>query len=224
MPRVLLSAFGRLSICSNRCGAHRRPRATFAECASDPPAPPQTSGGAEITQLLQAWEHGDIEARDELFTRVYPELRRIARRHLGRRQTTLQATELLHETYLRVSGQQQLSWQSRLQFFAFASQVARQVLVDRYRRKDSLKRGKGFHQLTLDAERLTAPEAPVDVLALDDALTRLADFDAEAARVVELRYFGGLTLPEIAATLSIGEATAQRRWSMARAWLRRQLS
>jgi RNA polymerase sigma factor (TIGR02999 family) len=166
-----------------------------------------------------------VAARDELFTRVYPELRSIARRQLGgRRQATLQATDLLHETYLRVSGQQQLSWQNRVQFFAFASQVARQVLVDRYRRKDSLKRGKGFQQLTLDAERLTAPEAPVDVLVLDDALTRLAGFDAEAARVVELRYFGGLTLPEIAACLAMGEATAQRRWSMARAWLRRQLS
>lgn len=206
-------------------------RATFAECPSDrgPGGPSTTSAGAEetgadITELLQAWERGEPAARDHLFSRVYPELRRIARRQLaGRGGASLQPTDLLHETYLRVSGQERLSWQSRLQFFAFAAQVARQVLVDHHRRRVSLKRGKGLHRVSLDEERVAGTGLDVDILALDQALERLASFDAAAARVVELRFFAGLTLPEIAAGLGLGEATVHRRWRMARAWLRQEL-
>ncbi|MEM9291701.1 MAG: ECF-type sigma factor [Acidobacteriota bacterium] len=178
----------------------------------------------DITALLKAWERGDLAARDELFSWLYPQLRRIAKRHLAsQREVTLQATELLHETYLRVSQQRRLEWSNRVQFFAFAAQVIRQVLVDRQRRREALKRGRGFLRVEVETDELAAPLGDVDLLALDDALRRLAEVNSQAAQVVELRFFGGLTLPEIAEHLSLGEATAQRRWAMARAWLRREL-
>ncbi len=179
---------------------------------------------AEITTLLRAWEKGDTAAQEALFARLYPELKKIAQRQLRQASgATLQATELAHETFLRLAERQDLSWASRLQFFALAAQVARQVLVDAYRRRRAAKRGGLLVQENLDLDSLAAGGTALDLLALDDALTRLAELDTEAARAVELRYFGGLTIPEIAAFLGTSEATVSRRWQMARAWLRREL-
>lgn len=179
----------------------------------------------EITRLLQAWQAGDQVARDELFARVYPELKKIAQRQLGTAgNATLQATELIHETYLRLTGHQGLVWEGRLQFFALAATVARQVLVDQVRRRAALKRGGAMIRLDGLPEWISQPESKVDLLALDAALKRLQDRDATAARTVELRYFGGLTQGEIAEVLAVSVPTVARRWQMAKAWLRRELS
>lgn len=179
---------------------------------------------ADVTRLLQSWEQGDVAAGDSLFDLVYPELRKIAARQLiGSHHETLQPTELVHETYLRFAANRHLRWSSRLQFYALAARIARQVLVDRYRQKSSLKRGGAFFRLTADPEKLSATGGGIDLLALDEALERLAKVDSVAARAVELRFFGGLTIPEIARVLNVGEATVSRRWQMARAWLRDEL-
>jgi len=186
-----------------------------------PAADPQ-----DITRLLQAWEQGDEEARDALFSRLYPELKRIAGRHLSRAcDATLQVTDLVHETFLRFAAREdELRWASRLQFFALASQIARQVLVDHYRRRQADKREGLLVRDTVAPDEVAAAGTDLDLLALDEALLRLAELDAEAARMVELRFFGGLTIPEIAAFLGISEATVSRRWELARAWLRRELT
>ncbi len=179
----------------------------------------------EITRLLQAWQVGDDRARDELFARVYPELKRIAQRQLGTASdATLQATELIHETYLRMTGHCGLVWEGRLQFFALAATVARQVLVDQHRRRGALKRGGALIRLDGLPDWISEPETEVDLVALDDALRRLEARDVTAARAVELRYFGGLTHPEIAEILGVSVPTVSRRWQMAKAWLRQQLS
>jgi RNA polymerase sigma factor (TIGR02999 family) len=184
----------------------------------------QPEASRDITRLLQAWESGDAAARDALFSRLYPELKKIARRQLAHAAgATLQATDLAHETYLRLAERDDLSWASRLQFFALAAQIARQVLVDGYRRRSSQKRGGLLVQGGIDLDALAPEGGDLDLLALDEALTRLAGIDPEASRTVELRFFGGLTIPEIAAYLGTSEATVSRRWAMARAWLRREL-
>jgi len=188
-----------------------------------------------VTELLRAWGAGDAFAREALVPLVYEELRRQARQALGREGAghTLQATALVHEAWLRLCDQRDAQWESRAQFFAIAAQVMRRVLVDHARTRRALKRGGGAVQVSLgDAENTLAlgagsPDAsPLhveDVLALDDALARLAALDPEKARLVDLRYFAGLSIPEVAAILGVSPATVGREWAVARMWLRREL-
>jgi RNA polymerase sigma factor (TIGR02999 family) len=186
--------------------------------AADHPAP-------AVTELLRAWGAGDAEASEALLPLVYAELRRQARRALRREGEghTLQATALVHEAWLRLDGQHDARWESRTQFLAVAAQMMRRVLVDHARTRRARKRGGGATQVSLgDANQVAAPDN-VDVLALDDALARLATLDPRKARLVELRYFAGLSIPEAAAVLGISPATVGREWVVARMWLRREL-
>jgi len=187
--------------------------------------------GNAVTELLRAWGAGDAYAREALVPLVYEELRRQARQALGREGGghTLQATALVHEAWLRLCEQHDARWESRTQFFAIAAQVMRRVLVDHARTRRALKRGGGAVHVSLgDADRVGASlgavdATSVDVLALDDALARLAAFDPDKARLVDLRYFAGLSIPEAAAVLGVSPATVGREWAVARMWLRREL-
>jgi RNA polymerase sigma factor (TIGR02999 family) len=195
--------------------------------ASSSSGPPTANGHSahDVTALLRAWGAGDALACDELVPLVYSELRRQARRALRREGEghTLQATALVHEAWLRLDGQYDARWESRTQFLAVAAQMMRRVLVDHARTRRALKRGGGGTQVTLgDAVHASAPDA-VDVLALDDALARLAVMDPRKAQLVELRYFAGLSIPETAAALGVSLATVGREWAVARMWLRREL-
>lgn len=178
-----------------------------------------------ITQLLSAWSEGDREALGELVPLVYDELRRLADRALQRerRNHTLDPTGLVHEAYMRLSDQNRMRWQNRSQFMAVASQLMRRVLVDHARRRLAGKRDGG-ERLTLD-EGLAAgrDERLVDVLMLDQALTRLQALDERQGKLVELRYFAGLKVEEVAEVLEISTRTVKREWAMARAWLKREL-
>jgi RNA polymerase sigma factor (TIGR02999 family) len=182
---------------------------------------------ADVTRLLARWSRGEQEALDELLPLVYGELRRMAGRQLRaeRQEHTLTPTALVHEAYLRLVGQRRTSWRSRAQFFAIAARLMRRVLVDHARARLADKRGGGLVVVPLeqagDPEAAASPLA--DVLAVDEALTRLAALDADQARLVELRFFGGLTVEEIAPLLGRSERTVKREWRLARAWLFRDL-
>jgi len=196
----------------------------------DSPTPPTPLPGAlkghEVTELLHAWGAGDAKASEALVPLVYDELRRQARRALRREGVghTLQATALVHEAWLRLEGQHEARWESRTQFLAVAAQMMRRVLVDHARTRRALKRGGGGTQVTLgDAANEVAMSDGVDVLALDDALSRLAVLDPRKARLVELRYFAGLSIPEAATAMGVSQATLGREWAVARMWLRREL-
>ena len=199
--------------------------------ATTPASGSSDAGGADVTGLLIAWSEGDSAALDALLPVVYAELRRQARRALRREAAghTLQPTALVHEAYLKLVDQRPDRWQGRAQFYGVAARCMRQVLVDAARTRRAAKRGGGAHPITLgDVEGLAAPVAGGeavgdDVLALDAALTRLTELDPDQARVVELRYFAGLTLDDTAATLGISAATVSREWTVARRWLRREL-
>jgi RNA polymerase sigma factor (TIGR02999 family) len=180
-----------------------------------------------VTELLRSWSAGDAQASDSLVRLVYVELRRQARLALRREGEghTLQPTALVHEAWLRLGDQHDARWESRTQFFAIAAQMMRRVVLDHARARHALKRGAGAVQLSLGEARAvdgTALDA-VDVIALDDALARLALIDPQKARLVDLRYFAGLSIPEAAAVLGISTATVGREWAVARMWLRREL-
>jgi RNA polymerase sigma-70 factor (ECF subfamily) len=166
-------------------------------------------------------DHGDLKSADALFEAVYLELRVVASRYLRdeRVDHTLQATALVHEAYLRLVGGEPIAWHNRAQFFSIASQVMRHILVDHARRHAAGKRGRGATRLSLDDAVNVAAEQHVDLVGLDNALSRLAALDPEQCRVVELRYFGGLTIPEIAEILDVAEITVSRRWKTAKLWL-----
>jgi RNA polymerase sigma factor (TIGR02999 family) len=180
----------------------------------------------DVTGLLQAWAGGDREAGERLVPLVYGELRRQAARHLRRerREHTLRPTALVNEAYLRLAGQRDAGWQNRAQFFGVAAQVMRRILVDHARRHGAAKRAGRLCRVTLD--EALAPVAPrdVEVLALEEALRALAALDPGKARLVELRYFGGLSLDETAQVLQVSESTVTREWRMARAWLFRRMT
>jgi len=181
----------------------------------------------EVTQMLRRWSEGDEDSLDKLMPFVYDELRRQAMRYLNRerRNHTLQTNDLINEAYLKLIDQKNVKWQSRMHFFAIAANAMRQILVDYARTKHRLKRGGNDVQITLD-ERLmvAASETDVDLMALDEALSRLEKIDEQQTKVVELRYFSGLSLEETAAVLKISRATAAREWAMAKAWLHRELT
>jgi len=182
---------------------------------------------SEITQLLQDWRSGDRKALDTLLPRVYKELRRLARHQLRdeRPDHTLQSAALVHEAYLRLVGvSPPQQWESRTHFFAIAAQLMRQILVDYARRHRAAKRGGSVCKLSLEDAMATPQRAQVDVVALDDALQALARIDERQSRVVELRFFAGLSLNEISKVLEIAPATVQRDWTAARAWLHREIS
>lgn len=199
--------------------------------AATPASVGSAARGTDVTGLLVAWSEGDSSALDALLPVVYAELKRQARRALRREATghTLQPTALVHEAYLRLVEQRPNRWHDRAQFFGVAARCMRQVLVDAARTRCAAKRGGGAHPVALiDVQRLAAPTAAnetvgEDMLALDAALTRLAELDPDQARVVELRYFAGLTLDDTAAALGVSPATVSREWNVARLWLRREL-
>lgn len=179
-----------------------------------------------ITQLLIDWGNGDPAALEKLMPLVYSELRRLATNYLRRERTghTLQPTALVNEAYLKLVGQKNTKWQNRAQFFAISAQLMRRILVDHARRHQADKRG-GSEKRRLSitsAEELVAQPA-VDLLALNEALDELSKMDPQQGRIVELKFFGGLSIDETAEVLGIGHATVEREWKSARAWLRRQL-
>ena len=179
----------------------------------------------EITTLLKAWGSGDPAALDRLAERVYGELRVMARRQMKneRPDNTLQTTALVHEVYIRLVDTKQIEWRERAQFFAMAAQMMRRVLVDAARKRRSQKRGGMAPKVNLDETAVLSPGRDRSILALDEALTAFSQVAPRQARVVELRYFGGLTEEEIVAALDISPRTVRRDWDLARAWLLREL-
>jgi RNA polymerase sigma factor (TIGR02999 family) len=180
---------------------------------------------ARITQLLVAWSGGRREALDDLLPLVYDELRRLASRYLRHesRDHTLQPTALVHEAYLRLIDQRKVRWHNRAHFYGIAAQIMRRILVDHARARRAEKRGAGWERVPLIEDQLPAGAGDVDVLALDEALGRLAAFDPQQERIVELRYFGGLTIDEVAEVVGLSAATVVREWTIAKAWLRAEL-
>ena len=175
-----------------------------------------------VTDLLQAWASGDQTALDDLLPLVYDDLRRQARRfmRLQPARHTLQTTALVHEAYLRLVGQSAVKWNGRAHFFAVAAKAMRSILVDHARARSAAKRGGSTRAITLDdASGIAAPQASVDVLALDEALGRLGELDSRKSQLVELRYFGGLSLEETAKVLEVSVMTVRRDWRAAKAWL-----
>lgn len=181
---------------------------------------------AEITTLLKAWSGGDPAALEQLAERVYPELRLIARRYMRNehRGNSLQATALVHEVYLRLVDVTNIEWQARAQFFAVAAQMMRRILVDAARARRSHKRGGVAPKVDIDDTAALSPATDPSILALDEALTAFSQLAPRQAKVVELRYFGGLTEEEIVAALKISPRTVRRDWDFAKAWLLRALS
>ncbi len=183
-----------------------------------------SDSAGDVTRLLQQWTQGDTHAKEQLIERVYNELRQLARSQLARERSghTLQPTALVHEAYLKLGNNQQMEWQNRIHFIAVAARVMRQILVDNGRRRQSLKRSAG-QRVTLLTGMVKEPAASVDVLALDQAMQQLETMNAEQARIIELRYFGGLTIEETADVMQLSVASVNRGWRAARAWLYQQL-
>jgi len=179
------------------------------------------AGPRDISELIAAWSSGDEQALGSLMTVVYPELRRIARRHLGHGQAghSLESGALANEAYLKLVRAGRLPCEGRVHFLALCSQIIRRILVDHARKRGYAKRGGGAVRIPLDEGLVADRSRQVDVLALDEALASLFDFDPRKARVVELRYFGGLSVAETAEVLGISAETAKRDWKMAKAWL-----
>jgi len=180
----------------------------------------------EITQLLIAWNQGDQRARDELMPLIYDELRRLARGHLRRERAnhTLQPTALVHEAFIRLIDQSKVNWQNRAHFFGAAARLMRQILINHAEARRAAKRGGEAERVSLNDVDHFAAGHEVDLIALNEALNNLERIDPQQGQVVELRYFSGLTIEEIAEVIGVSPATVKREWSTARAWLRRELS
>ena len=189
--------------------------------AQMPTLPPQ-----EVTQLLADWSKGDKSALDKLLPLVHAELRRIARRQMSHERPghTLQATALINEVYLKLLGQESFEWHNRAHFFAVCAQIMRHILIDHARAHTREKRGGGAVQVSLDKAVVIANEQAEHLLALDEALRSLENLDAQKAKIVELRYFGGLSLEETAEVLDISPRTVRREWQRSKAWLYRMIS
>lgn len=178
-----------------------------------------------VTQLLARAQGGDAKATDELFPIVYDELRAIAGAYMQKESNaqTLQATALVNEAYLRLIGPSQTPWENRAHFFGAAARAIRRILTDHAREKQALKRQGGRQRLPLDEALMIAPETSVDLIGLDEALQKLASLDEAKARVVEMRYFAGLTVEQTALALGVSPSTVARQWQFARVWLAREL-
>src|ERR1700732_4944078 len=178
-----------------------------------------------VSELLLNWGHGDQNAREELIPLVYAELRRIARRYLWQERPdhTLQSGALVHEAYLRLLHEEPPQWQNRAHFFGVAAQLMRHILVDHARSRLAAKRGAGAPRLALDPTIAVPQQREVDLVALDDALNQLAALDEQQSRVVELRFFGGLSIEETSVVLGVSPATVKREWARARAWRQREM-
>lgn len=200
-------------------GAPRSPLATRQPMAAEDSEP-------NLTSLLRATADGDRRSLDALLAAIYADLKRLAASHLRgeRSDHTLQPTALAHEAYVKLLDQRRLGWQDRVHFFAVASRIIRRILVDHARERGAEKRGGGRSRVELDEAASVLPGADPDLLALDEALRELAELDETQARIVELRYFGGLTVEETAEALSIGKRSVDRHWQVAKAWLYRRLA
>jgi len=184
------------------------------------------SSPQDVTQLLVAWSNGEQEALERLTPLVYNELHRLARRFMGREREghTLQSTALVHEAYQRLINLKDVSWQNRAHFFGVSAQLMRRILVDYARSRGRTKRGGEFRQVPLNEAVAVFRDQRTDLVALDDALRTLADLDQRKARVVEMRFFGGLSIKETAEVLNVSSETVLRDWRLAKVWLLRQLS
>ncbi len=182
--------------------------------------------GHEITELLQAWRQGDERALEKLTPQVYRELHRAAKRCMERERDghTLQTTALINELYLRLSDLKPIDWQNRAHFFALCARQMRRILTDQARARQSHKRGGGAQLVSLDVDLVGTPEASANLVAVDDALNRLAKVDERKSQVVEMRFFGGLSVDETAEVLRVSPETVMRDWKLAKAWLHRELS
>ncbi len=182
--------------------------------------------GHEITQLLQAWRQGDERALEKLTPQVYRELHLAAKRCMARERDghTLQTTALINELYLRLSDLKLIDWQNRTHFFALCARQMRRILTDQARARQSHKRGGGVEPVLFDEALMVAPETSTDLVAVDDALNRLAKVDERKSQVVEMRFFGGLSVEETAEVLKVSPETVMRDWRLAKAWLLRELS
>lgn len=180
----------------------------------------------EITKILLALSKGDTEAPDKLMPLVYDELRRLASSYMRRERQahTLQATALVNEAYLKLVDQTQIDWKGRAHFFSIAARLMREILVDHARTRNADKRGGGATRIALDEAVSFADEREFDLVALDDALAALGKFDPQQSRIVELRFFGGLTIEETSEVIGISPATVKRDWGLAKAWLKREIS
>jgi RNA polymerase sigma factor (TIGR02999 family) len=187
-----------------------------------PPSPPLQ----EVTQLLVDWGNGNQAALDQLIPLVYTELRQLARRYMSRERSghTMQTTALIHEAYLRLVDQNQVRWENRAHFLGIAARLMRQILIEHARRHTRAKRGGGAGTIALDEAAIVSQTRAAELLALDDALERLAAIDPRKSRVVELRFFGGLSVEEAAIVLNVAPNTVLRDWRLAKAWLHREIS
>lgn len=191
------------------------------QCRLDGACPGYTGGmDAPVTQWLAAWRQGDASARDRLVAAIYPQLHALADRQLARERAghTLQPTALVNEVYLRLNGVERIDWNDRAHFVCVAARLMREILVDHARRRSAAKRDGG-ERLSLTQIELVGESAPADLDVLDSALTRLEQIDADKGRIVELRYFGGLTIEETAEAMAMSPATVKRHWQAARIWL-----
>ena len=179
----------------------------------------------EITELLVAWNHGDKAALDRLMPLVEKELRRIAGQFMRRENPnhTLQTTALVNEAYLKLIDQKQTGWQNRAHFFALSSKIMRRILLDHARTQKRIKRGRDVVHLDISEVAVVMPAIDVDIVALDAALLKLAEFDTTKSQIVEMRHFGGLSVEEVAEVMQIAPITVMRHWSLAKAWLRREM-
>jgi RNA polymerase sigma factor (TIGR02999 family) len=186
---------------------------------------PHPHSPQEVTRLLARWSSGDHDALEELTPLVYDELRRLARSYLRNERSdhTLESTALVHEAYMRLMDQQQVQWQNRNHFFALAASLIRRILVDHARARVAAKRGGPNVKLSLDEAMVAAEEKDLDLMALNDALQALSETDEQQAKIVELRYFAGLTIEETADVIGISPATVKRDWLVAKAFLRREM-
>ena len=181
---------------------------------------------SEVTKILEQIEQGDTAAAADLLPLVYAELRKLAGHRLDREKAgqTLQATALVHEAYIRLVGNAEIKWDGRSHFFAAAAEAMRRILIDRARQKQSLKRGGDQARTTWDESKVGDAAAPEEMLAVDEALTKLTKEDPDLAKIVNLRYFAGMTVPETATALGVSPSTIDRQWACARAWLFREFT
>ena len=180
----------------------------------------------DITQLLLKWSKGSAAALEDLIPLIYPELRRVARRYMRQENPahTLETSALINEAYLRLVAQQGVEWQDRAHFFAVAAQVMRHILIDHARKHQVARRGGGMLRVALDETAVASQERALEFVALDDALTKLAAVDARKSQIVEMKFFGGLTVEEIAEVMKLSPITIKREWRAAKAWLYLEIS